>query len=378
MNRQRKFVAIIIAMALMCGSALAMLNQAKREQTFTVGKNSSADVSVTGGDIVIKTWEKSEVKVVVDGIDESDMEYVKMTQSGDEIRVTYRPKWGNSSGGTFTLTVPAQCKVNLRTSGGDLDLTGNLTADAKGSTSGGNISIEQVKGNVSMSTSGGNIKTGDIDGKADLRTSGGNIKLATVNGEATVSTSGGDIRIDKVGKKLDARTSGGDIEVGDIGGDANLSTAGGDLRIGKVSGSATIRTSGGDIELKGASGSVVAKTSGGDIDLANIDGTVDASTAGGNIVADMTPSGKGGSKLRSSGGDIRLNIPSTAKVSVNATIRIQRGWGSTKKYEIRSDFKADSQGKNDDEIRARYTLNGGGETIELETVNGYIDIRKSK
>lgn len=376
MNIQRIFIAVIIALALMCGSALSMLNQSKREQSFAVGKNSSADVSVTGGDIVIKTWEKNEVKVLVEGIDDGDMEYVKMTQSGDEVRVSYKPKWGSSSGGTFTLTVPTQCKVNLRTSGGDLELTGNLTADAKGSTSGGNISIERVKGNVSMSTSGGNIKTGDIDGKADLRTSGGNIKLASVNGEANVSTSGGDIRIDKVGKKLDARTSGGDIEVGDIGGDANLSTAGGDLRIGKVSGSATVRTSGGDIELKGASGTVVAKTSGGDIDLANIDGTVDASTAGGNIAADLVPSGKGGSKLRSSGGDIRLNIPSTAKVTIDATIRIQRGWGSTKKYEIRSDFKADTHDKNDDEIRARYTVNGGGETIELVTVNGYIDIRK--
>jgi hypothetical protein len=378
MNTQRKFIAVIIAVAMMCSSVLVMANQAKREQSFTVGKNSSADVSVTGGDILIKTWEKNEIKVVVDGIDESDMEYVKMSQSGDEIRVSYKPKWGNSSGGTFTLTVPSQCKVNLRTSGGDLDLTGNLTADAKGSTSGGNISIERVKGNVSMSTSGGNIKTGDIDGKADLRTSGGNITLATVNGEANVSTSGGDIRIDKVGKKLDARTSGGDIEVGDIGGDANLSTAGGDLRIGKVSGSAAVRTSGGDIDLKGASGSVVAKTSGGDISLSNIDGTVDASTAGGDITADITPGGKGGSKLRSSGGDIRLNIPSSAAVTIDATIRIQSGWGSTKKYEIRSDFKADSHEKNNDEIRARYTLNGGGETIDLQTVNGYIDIRKSK
>jgi len=316
--------------------------------------------------------------VIVVGIDDGDMEYVKMSQSGDEVRVTYKPKWGSSSGGMFTLTVPTQCKVNLRTSGGDLELTGNLLGDAKGSTSGGNISIERVKGNVSMSTSGGNIKTGDIDGKADLRTSGGNITLASVNGEASVSTSGGDIRIGKVGKKLDARTSGGDIEVGDIGGDANISTAGGDLRIGIVSGSATIRTSGGDIELKGASGSVVAKTSGGDIDLANIDGTVDASTSGGNIAAGLTPSGKGGSKLRSSGGDIHLKIPSTAKATIDATIRLQPGWGSTKKYEIRSDFNADSQDKNDDEIRARYTLNGGGDTIELVTVNGYIDIRKSK
>lgn len=355
----------------------------KREKTFSVGKNSSLDVSVSGGDVLVKTWDKSEINVVVEGLDDEDMEYVKMSQSGDDVRVTYRPKWGNHGGGRFVMTVPAQCKVDLRTSGGDIELQGNLTADAKGSTSGGNIMIEKVKGAVSMSTSGGDVKTGDIDGKADLRTSGGNIFLASVNGEATVSTSGGDIRIEKVGKKLDARTSGGDIDVGDIGGDANLSTAGGDVRVGKVSGSASLRTAGGDVVLKGASGTVEAKSSGGDIDLKNITGSIDAKTAGGNIDAELNPSGKGDSELKTAGGDVKLSIPATAKATIEAVIRIRDDWGSSRrnKYDIKSDFKADTYdkrgGKDDyDEIRATYVLNGGGENIYLETVNGYIEIRK--
>jgi DUF4097 and DUF4098 domain-containing protein YvlB len=377
MNIRHKGMAIALAIVMLCAAANAAMTQVKKEQSFPAGKSSSLDVSVNGGDIVIKTWEKSEVNVVVDGIDEEDMEFVKISQSGDEVRVSYKPKWGSHSSGTFTITVPTYCKVEMRTAGGNPDLRGNLLADAKGSTSGGDITIERVKGNVTMSTSGGDIKTGDIEGKAELRTSGGNIRLATVNGEASVSTSGGDIRIEKVGKKLDARTSGGDIEVGDIGGDANLSTAGGDLQIGKVSGSATVRTSGGNIDLRGATGSVIAKTSGGDIDMKNIVGTVEASTAGGDISADMQPSGKGGSSLRSAGGDIHLSIPSAAKVTIEATIRLQSGWGSVKKYDIRSDFKAESYEKDDDdEIRAKYLVNGGGETITLQTVNGNIDIKK--
>lgn len=357
--------------------------QAKKEQTFTVGKGSSLDVSVTGCEILIKTSDKNEINVVVDGIDDEDMEFVKMTQSGDEVRVTYRPKWGNHSDGRFQITVPTQTKLELRTSGGDIELQGNLTGDAVGSTSGGNITIEKVKGMVRMSTSGGDVQTGDIDGKADLRTSGGNITLASVNGEAIISTSGGDIRIEKVSKKLDARTSGGDIEVGDIGGDASLSTAGGDVRVGKVSGSAYLRTAGGDLKLKGASGTVEAKTAGGDIELKNITGSIEASTAGGNVTAELNPSGKGESKLKTAGGDIKLTIPENAKATIEATIRIRDNgnWGSSSrksKYEIRSDFKAESYEKDEDreEIHGRYVLNGGGETITLETVNGYIDIKK--
>jgi DUF4097 and DUF4098 domain-containing protein YvlB len=362
------------------GSSLA---QSKKEQTFSVGKGSSLDVSVTGCAILIKTSDKNEIHVVAEGIPEDAVEYLKMTQSGDEVRVSYRPKWGNDNDGRFVITVPAQTKLELRTSGGDIELQGSLTGDAVGSTAGGDIIIEKVKGMVRMSTSGGDVRAGDIDGKADLRTSGGNIILASVNGEATISTSGGDIRIEKVGKKLDARTSGGDIEVGDIGGDASLSTAGGDVRVGKVSGNAYLRTAGGDLMLKSASGTVEAKTAGGDIDLKNITGSIEASTAGGNVIAELIPDGKGSSKLKTAGGDVKLFIPENAKATIEATIRLRdnENWGSSSrksKYEVRSDFKAESYQKDDDrqEIRARYLLNGGGETITLETVNGFIDIKK--
>lgn len=383
MKQYRAVISILLIAMLASLSAFAEPD-VKREKSFTVGKSSSLDVSVSGGDVLVKTWEKNEIYVVVEGLDDEDMEYVKMSQTGDEVRVTYRPKWGNHGGGRFVMTVPSQCKVDLRTSGGDIELQGNLIADAKGSTSGGNIVIEKVKGAVSMSTSGGDVKTGDIDGKADLRTSGGNITLASVNGEATVSTSGGDIRIEKVGRKLDARTSGGDIDVGDIGGDANLSTAGGDVRVGKVSGSASLRTAGGDVVLRGASGIVEAKSSGGDIDLKNITGSIEAKTAGGNIDAELNPSGKGESELRTAGGDVKLFIPAGAKATIEAVIRLRDDWGSSSrrnKYDIKSDFKADTydkRGSRDDydEIRATYILNGGGETIYLETVNGNIDIRK--
>lgn len=357
--------------------------QSKREQSFTVGKGSSLEVSVSGCEILIRTSEKNEIEVIVEGLDEEDLEFVKMKQSGDEVSVSYRPKWGNHSDGRFLITVPIQTKLDLRTSGGNIELQGNLTGDAVGSTSGGDIIIEKVKGMVRMSTSGGDVRTGDIDGKADLKTSGGNITLAVVNGEASVSTSGGDIRIEKVAKKLDARTSGGDIEVGDIGGDATLSTAGGDVRVGKVSGNAKLRTAGGDLKLQGASGTVEAKTAGGDIDLKNITGSIEASTAGGNVNAELNPSGKGESELKTAGGDIKLYLPANAKATIEALIRIRDndGWRSSSrksKYEIRSDFKSETyiNDGDHDEIRARYVLNGGGEMITLETVNGYIDIKK--
>jgi hypothetical protein len=63
---------------------------------------------------------------------------------------------------------------------------------------------------------------------------------------------------------------------------------------------------------------------------------------------------------------------------VEARIRIRGRWDLNEDYEILSDFPSQNFTKDQDqkEIRGTYVLNGGGERISLETVNGTIEIRK--
>jgi DUF4097 and DUF4098 domain-containing protein YvlB len=147
--------------------------------------------------------------------------------------------------------------------------------------------------------------------------------------------------------------------------------------VGKVAGKATLSTAGGDVELMGASGVVFAKTAGGDIRLKAVTGSIEAKTAGGEIDAELTPTGKGDSKLATAGGDIRLAIAENAKVTIEATIQVDNA-GRLERYQVRSDFKADSYetDKAASEIRAVYKLNGGGDRVILQTVNSDIQIRK--
>lgn len=358
----------------------------QRTKSFNVSKGGTLEVRVDGGDIKINVWEKNEVLVRAEGIDDDDLDRLKMKQSGNDVVVEFRNRggWGGWGGShlRFDISVPSQYNADLHTAGGDIDVRGAVNGTIKGSTSGGDVSVENVKGGkVDLSTSGGDMRTGDVQGDVSLRTSGGNIEMGVVSGEASVSTSGGDISVKSVGKSLRANTSGGNIEIGDVGGEAKVSTSGGDIKVRKVSGSATISTSGGNIELDGASGTVKASTSGGDISLQNITGSISASTAGGNVEAELRPSGKGKSRLSSAGGDIVLAIPEDAKATIEATIRIQGRWSSRREdYKVRSDFKADSYEQNDEdrEIRATYKLNGGGELIELTTVNSDITVKKAR
>jgi DUF4097 and DUF4098 domain-containing protein YvlB len=356
--------------------------QDARSKSFNVNKGGTLEVTVDGGDIRIDVWEKNEVYVKAEGIDAEDLSRLRMEQSGNTVRVEFRrPRgWWSDGHMRFSITVPSEFNAELRTAGGDIDIEGTVNGTVSGSTSGGDVTLRDVKGGkVDLSTSGGDMRTGNIQGDVKLRTSGGDIELGMVGGEANVSTSGGNIKAESVGKTLKASTSGGNIDIGDVGGEANVSTSGGDITVRKVTGSGTLNTSGGNIELASASGKVKAHTSGGDIQLKDITGSIDAATSGGNVVAELKPSGKGDSRLSSSGGEITLYVPETAKATIDATIRIQGGWRSHRdEYKVRSDFKADLYEQDEDghEVHARYVLNGGGDEITLKTVNSDIQVLK--
>lgn len=377
----KPFMTTLTAILILVFAASAQ-EKGTRERTFTVSKGGKLEVSVRTGDIRVSPWAKSEVHVLADGVDEEDLEFLRMDQSGNTVRVEFRPRggWGGWNGSPrFEISIPSEFNVEMKTSGGDLEVTGGVNGRIEGSTSGGDIKLQNVTGKVDMSTSGGDIRVGDISGNVELSTSGGDIELRRVEGEASVRTSGGDIKVDYVAKTLEAKTSGGDITIGDVGGEATVSTAGGDVKVGKVSGGARLRTAGGNIGLRGATGRVDASTAGGDIELENISGSIDAKTAGGDIRAELVPSGKGSSELKTAGGRIRLAVPENAKATIEAVIRIEDRWRSRRdRYEVRSDFPSATYERDEryGDIRATYVLNGGGERIYLETVNSDIEIRK--
>lgn len=368
-------------------------------KSFTVNKGDQLEVYVDEGDVIVKAWEKNEAFVQVSGLDERDLKGVDISQAGKTVRVNFEEQDGRSRHVRFEISVPSQFDLNLETSGGDVLLQGTFTGQLKGETSGGDIRFGDASGRVEMSTSGGDITGGKVTGDASLDTSGGDIQVTFVTGQANLNTSGGDITVGNVGKTLKASTAGGDVTVGNVGGTADLSTAGGtihvgdvagearastaggDIEMGIVSGSATMRTAGGDIDLKGASGIVTAKTSGGDVALHNVTGSVTGETAGGDVTAELIPSGKGESHLETAGGQILLSVPETAHATIDARIRIRGHWNDNKEeYKVYSDFKAQDYTTDDQnhEIRATYVLNGGGERISLETVNGDIQIRSLK
>lgn len=152
----------------------------------------------------------------------------------------------------------------------------------------------------------------------DLKTSGGSVEVEDLEGDLRARTSGGSLRFADVDGPIYGRTSGGSIQLDGTSGNADLETSGGSIRIGEVEGSVDARTSGGNISIDHAGGSVVAKTSGGSIEVDEVLGAIEASTSGGSIRARIADQIQADSKLTTSGGSVTVYLQPSIAVDLEA------------------------------------------------------------
>lgn len=171
--------------------------------------------------------------------DISDDYNFSIEQSGNTVEVSakrIKDGWGGWMSKipsvSFIIKVPRKSMVDLRTSGGHIEVA-MLEGEVKMNTSGGHLTMKEVDGLIDARTSGGHIEMADIKGKADVRTSGGHIDLKKSEGLFTLKTSGGHIDIDDLYGSVKAATSGGSVNanMGIINGDIELKTSGGSVSL---------------------------------------------------------------------------------------------------------------------------------------------------
>ena len=189
------------------------------------------------------TAERTTNGVVVEGHRTAERGWDWMRPFGDRLRIQY------------VIQVPRNFQVDIRTSGGKLDLA-------------------------------------NVEGPVDARTSGGNVRLSALNGELEIRTSGGDIDAERLQGKMQVRTSGGEIVIRGADGDLDARTSGGEIELQALSGKVQARTSGGNIsaQLTDKTTATALRTSGGNIDIrvpANYAAAVSARTSGGRVRCDL-------------------------------------------------------------------------------------------
>ncbi len=269
-----------------------------KEKTFDTSPGKNLLLKASFGDVAITTSDESKVYVKILGNERASKKVrfnFENTVDGVEITAENKDGWNffNFGGGIklrFEVVIPKNYNAKISSSGGDISLN-----DLNGSTdlhsSGGDISLQNTSGSTLVSTSGGDIEINNNSGNLDLKTSGGDIKAKGFNGNVSASSSGGDIILEGSNGQIDAHTSGGEIKLNytgqnmgiklvssggnisvklpnDFNANANLYASGGEIHCGFVGNNVQkISSSTYEADFNNGGKDFIAKTSGGDITI---------------------------------------------------------------------------------------------------------------
>lgn len=124
---------------------------------------------------------------------------------------------GNWKGGRdYYLKVPHNCHLSLRTSSGDIKITG-VTGTLLCQTTSGDLRVFDVGGNLLLSSASGDVGITGLEGNVVVRTASGDIKAREIDAnEVGINTASGDLLLDLIRmptKDIDVRTVSGDLTV---------------------------------------------------------------------------------------------------------------------------------------------------------------------
>jgi TonB family protein len=237
-------------------------------------------------------------------------------------------------------------------------------------TAGGHIVVGNVAGSLRASTAGGHITAGNVDGDAILQTGGGHLHVGHVAGAAQLSTGGGDIVAERADAGATAETGGGRIEFGEAAGAIQARTAGGGVRIDRIAGPTQLDSSDGGILLAGVQAPLHASTRTGTITAWFSPQFGDTGSSGS---ADAGRSATT-SELASVEGDIIVYLPRKTALTIDALV--EHGAGrrivADPSVPLRVSYEDSANGRA---LRGQCDLNGGGKVLHLRTASGNIQLR---
>ena len=126
------------------------------------------------------------------------------------------------------------------------------------------------------------------------------------------------------------------------------------------------RTVNGGVRVEEVTGEVVASTVNGGVTVATSGGPVSATTVNGSVRAEMGSVKREPMRFRTVNGSVEIALPAQTAADLDI---------STVNGSINTEFPLTVTGRWGPR-NARGTINGGGETISIDTVNGSVRLRK--
>ena len=261
----RSVVLFSILVFLTTTSVLSQEGKFSFEEQYNISVPANLEISTSDGDVQVFPGDDGAIKVFYSvhkvgkfvKITKEELEehlVIDIKHSGNLLDISVRNQnnynWKDRYEVSFEIYTPVQTSCNLRTSDGDIRLSG-LKANQKCKTSDGDILIKKINGSVDLHTSDGDINGYGIIGDVEMETSDGDIDVEGLEGAIQIVTSDGDISINEATGAISATTSDGDIAAQDCSGSMIASTSDGDIRGSflKITNELSFVTSDGDITI---------------------------------------------------------------------------------------------------------------------------------
>jgi DUF4097 and DUF4098 domain-containing protein YvlB len=210
-------------------TAFALMQET--DTTIPVTAGARLEVNNFGGEIAVKTWTRSAVRITAS---HGSRERISVDVSDRVVRVKSEGRRGPPHLVDYDITVPAAMALALSGVYSDISVQGSQ----------GEISVETVQGSVKVSGGVGNVSLKSVQGDVTLENARGRIDLSSVNetiearrisGDLTAETVNGDITLEQIeSANTEASTVNGNVIYdGTIkdGGRYRFSTHDGDMHI---------------------------------------------------------------------------------------------------------------------------------------------------
>ncbi|PAJ72089.1 hypothetical protein CJF42_23085 [Pseudoalteromonas sp. NBT06-2] len=207
----------LIAIALLSISSTFAFAGEKIDEVLSVSSNGKVIIENQRGDVKIKGWNKSEIKVTGE-LDDKAVGYELKRSGNRTIFKVKMPKkihsWNSGEGSNLVIHIPMKSNLDFEGVNVNVDIA-EVEGGSDIETINGNISARKLSGKVNLTTVNGGIRSKELVGK---------IHYETVNGDIHDTDSQGRLRFDAVNGDIEAQTKAEDIRIENVNGEIELKT----------------------------------------------------------------------------------------------------------------------------------------------------------
>jgi DUF4097 and DUF4098 domain-containing protein YvlB len=181
---------------------------AEFNRTLPVAPGMRLDVRVFGGEVVVRAWERNEVRVRASHFSSDEIE---LQADGRAVQVRARTRAGAPHGIDLDIDVPSWMAIGVAGPYVDVVVNG-IRADVTVETVRGDIRVQGGDGTIALSTIEGQVVLENARGHARLRAANDGIRVTGFEGALNAETVNGSVRLRQVAAPdVDVSTMGGDI-----------------------------------------------------------------------------------------------------------------------------------------------------------------------